>query len=302
MNVKESIRNFILTKLGINNKFQKSNEKIDGLYYFLNQYVDIRKIPPTKDENLRILQKCDALLIAIFHELCQKFGLRYWLDFGTLLGAVRHSGFIPWDDDTDISMPRKDWEKVLELFPPILQKYGISLFRDKCRLCMTYKHEQTGIWMDIFAVDTYLINKCTLDEMQSLKRKVDNYKKHRDKIDLNKMSITEQATFRDNLVGKGEGNSRLYWICGFEQINIFKEENLFPLTELQFEGISLKVPIDSKTILSSYYGDYLSFPKSGLLHHGSAMGRAPLSQWAKMHNIDMHVIQKDLERIYNSFA
>lgn len=56
MNVKESIRNFILTRLGVNNKFQQSNEKIDGLYYFLNQYVDIRKIPPAKDEDLRILQ------------------------------------------------------------------------------------------------------------------------------------------------------------------------------------------------------------------------------------------------------
>lgn len=298
MNVKESIRDFILTRLGVNNKFQQSNEKIDGLYYFLNQYVDIRKIPPAKDEDLRILQKCDALLIAIFHELCGKFGLKYWLDFGTLLGAVRHHGFVPWDDDTDISMPRKDWERALELFPPILQQYGISLFIDKCRLCMTYKHKETGIWIDIFAVDDYLTNKCTFDEMQSLKRKVENYKKHRDKTDLNKMLLAEQTAFRENLVGKGEGNSRLYWICGFEHVSIFKKEYLFPLSELQFEGISLKVPADSKTILSNYYGDYLSFPKSGLLHHGENTGRPPLSLWAKLYGgDDMKNVKEYLEKI-----
>ena len=51
-------------------------------------------------------------LIRKFVEVCDKHGLRYFMDGGTLLGAVRHQGFIPWDDDADMIMPREDYNKL----------------------------------------------------------------------------------------------------------------------------------------------------------------------------------------------
>ena len=55
---------------------------------------------------LEVLKKLD--------EICSQLNLRYFLTYGTLLGAVRHQGFIPWDDDVDVMMPRPDYEKLIE--------------------------------------------------------------------------------------------------------------------------------------------------------------------------------------------
>ena len=65
------------------------------------------------------LEKCKEIELDMFRQIikvCEKYKLRYILDYGTLIGAVRHGGFIPWDDDIDISMPRPDYNVFKQVF------------------------------------------------------------------------------------------------------------------------------------------------------------------------------------------
>lgn len=65
---------------------------------------------------LREIQLASLEILKAVDGICRERGLRYWLAYGTLLGAVRHKGFIPWDDDLDIMMPRPDYENLLSYF------------------------------------------------------------------------------------------------------------------------------------------------------------------------------------------
>lgn len=67
-------------------------------------------------EQLRSLQLCELEALEYFDNFCRSHGLTYYLCGGCLIGAVRHKGFIPWDDDTDVLMPRPDYERFIELY------------------------------------------------------------------------------------------------------------------------------------------------------------------------------------------
>ena len=110
-------------------------------------------------------------ILKAYIEVCDKHHLRYFLISGTLLGAIRHGGFIPWDDDIDVAMPREDYEKFIKLqdeykgTPYFIQTwksdphyiYGFAKLRDSST---TYIESEFvnhrinhGLWVDIFPID-----------------------------------------------------------------------------------------------------------------------------------------------------
>lgn len=105
-----------------------------------------------------------------FHDACTKANLRYYIVGGTMLGAVRHKGFIPWDDDIDVAMPRSDYNKFIELFGSVADsKYIVESPRadnlDYTYLCAKIYDTSTtlierkrnpvkrGIYIDLFPLD-----------------------------------------------------------------------------------------------------------------------------------------------------
>ena len=104
------------------------------------------------------------------HGFCCKHGLRYFMADGTLLGAVRHKGYIPWDDDIDIVMPRADYQRFIEICArePIADNLSVASINNRpdCiyPFVKVYRNDtvviehtsttcETGVWLDIFPLD-----------------------------------------------------------------------------------------------------------------------------------------------------
>ena len=277
-------------------------DEIDTLFYFLNEYVDIQRLPSTTNKGLRYVQKCDALLLKIFDKVCEKYSLTYWLDYGTLLGAVRHKGFIPWDDDTDISMPRTDYNRFKTKAANCLRQYGIKVEEKEGRIGISYQHEKTGIWIDVFPADMLYtdkdINKIK-PEIEKICNRYFSYCK-RKKYDFSDDELMELRKKYFSVYMQGEN---IFFCLNPEFDKCFygiAVNDVFPIKSMLFENFELKVPHNTDAYLSTLYGPtYMQFPHIGIEHHGVAEGRAPLGDWAKNNNVDMSAIYNDLESILN---
>ena len=292
--VKDGVR-YVFKKLA---GFNKMQEEIDSLYFYFNQYADISKFPPATGA-LRKVQEGDALLLAILDFVCRKNNLRYWMDSGTLLGAVRHGGFIPWDDDVDVCMPREDYDRACAILHEALAEYGIEAVEKKtepmARIGIGYKHEQTGIWIDIFPVDGCRV-KLGGGAEEALKHNIAVYRKRylriKDRYPQDRIREVKENLISE-MCGIPEAKSVFYtpefigyflgWNC----------EDIFPLKELAFEQFSFPAPCNVDAYLRELYGaGYMEFPKDGFGHHGNQSGT--LSTWARNTGTDMEAVLDEL--------
>lgn len=247
-------------------------------------------------ETLRRLQLTELEILDEIVRVCNKHHLRYYLAEGTLLGAVRHHGFIPWDDDLDIAMPREDYDKFIEICQTELderfyvhsretdENYWLifAKVRKKGTLMDEFNIRKLsvlkGIYVDVFPLDSVTTGKSTLKRFRTKCIKkiyaLICYKKGLDLpvtplirmvLFLTKpVSIRGLSKFAEKLMRKQNHYKTNYYVnygsyYKTEKQTILKNK-YEPAVELMFEGKPYTVPHDYDYVLRRIYGDYMQLP------------------------------------------
>lgn len=215
-------------------------------------------------------------------DFCKKHEIRYWLAGGTCLGAVRHKGFIPWDDDVDIDMLREDYNKFIKNFREtedlvlqtnITDPYYVvpyAKLRDKKSWIQEHglqdkNYKYKGIYIDIIVFENCSQRLASFCGKLAWKILIYGSKVEKGKIKFaiyklakyGYLSLLKAIRTFDFLLP----NKKLIptYGSGFENISI-REHDIFPLTQIEFEGKLFPCPHNYDQYLKDEYGDYLKLP------------------------------------------
>ena len=247
--------------------------------------------------DIREIQQMELGIMEYIHEICQKIGVKYFLAYGSLIGAVRHKGFIPWDDDMDICMLREDYEKLQDyLIANPDERYEVMSYKNnlnyvypfmKVQDNQTYLLEEDvridsnmGIYVDIFPVDGYEDDSVFKDKMTRLIKKrqlscytfkgITNTKSLLNSLIRYISVIIFYFTNTNKYIRGIDELAKSRKVLDYEEVDylIYKDMNkpvwrrewLEQVTTGTFEGKEFMIPKNYHEILTSDYGDYMQLP------------------------------------------
>lgn len=246
-------------------------------------------------ELLEKIHKSELAMLCEAHRICEQLGLTYYLSCGTLLGCIRHKGFIPWDEDLDLMMPRKDYEEFISKAPEML---GKDFYLDdhstnplyfnpfaKLRLKNTafeikalknYKGGQE-LWMDIFPMDDapdvsspeLAASARTIGLCRAVicaKRGIFDFSvaSRKQKLVMAVMRLLPEKTIWNKMLKAHTCHSGDNYVIFGTDYNykklVMPKEWFSPAAKGEFEGGKYLIPSDSDKVLTHIYGDYMKIP------------------------------------------
>lgn len=244
---------------------------------------------------LNELKKIQVDILKDIHTFCQSANLKYSLSFGTLIGAVRHKGYIPWDDDVDIMMPRKDYDIFIRSFKSencmvidheINKSYIIpfaKVYDKRTSLIENVRFQaNTGVYVDVFPIDTIPNSVKDINSLYKRKRLLYNIYKYKISKGLPNWNILKKTalkiiqlflspiTFnqllkvneRNTLKYQNDSNSKAGEAISFDSVKsgIINKDVFDDYMLVDFEGEKFYSIKKYDEFLCSVYGDYMILP------------------------------------------
>ncbi len=244
------------------------------------------------DIETRVLQLELLKMMKVFHEICEKNNLTYFMLGGTCLGAIRHKGFIPWDDDMDVGMPREDYNKFCKIATKAIPKdyelrfyktakdspfhFGKFINKNTTLIEPKYHNYVEGIYIDVFPLDymsdyklknkirckkiwfthACIMNHCSTEKKKGTLRPL--FQKFSKLLSLRKLHNTlERLMIKEN-------SKNANYMCNF--LGAWKEREFIPLNIFgtpklyEFEDSFFFGPEDADSYLRSLYNNYMELP------------------------------------------
>ena len=230
------------------------------------------------------LKECQEkllLLMSTFDKMCQENGIVYCADSGTLLGAIRHNGFIPWDDDLDVAMDRKNYEKLMAIdFNRYDLKYVRKFFIESFCLLNDDSETDHRPILDVFTLDNtpdnFFIRKLKIMRILYLHGLWHYYspneyngKSFFGKIysfvfrKLGSLYKEESIFKRLQKISKSGNNKKTKCVQGFDYLTyelhvVYPSDILNDIKRHKFESIEINIPQKYDIYLTNLYGDYMT--------------------------------------------
>ncbi len=227
-----------------------------------------------KEKNIRYkevtdiseIQQMELGIMEYIHEVCHKIGVKYFLSYGSLIGAVRHKGFIPWDDDMDICMLRDDYEKLQDyMIAHPDERYELMSYKNnvndqafKDKMTKIIKKRQLSCYTFKGITNTKSVVNSIIRYISVIIFYFTNTNKYVSQIDeLAKSRKVEDYELVDYVVYKDMNKP------------VWKREWLEKVEAGSFEGKKFMIPKHYHEVLTSDYGNYMQLPpvEQQVSHH-----------------------------------
>lgn len=271
----------------LKNEIRMLRSQVESMKYMMDSCCDITKCKKATGE-FRLLQEVRGNVLFLVCDILEKNNVNYFLDFGTLIGAIRHKGFIPWDDDIDISVVGEDFYKAQDILNEALKDTDLYVdfggYRASFILKVRDKVFKEMSYLDIFPYEYSDNVTDTVEELSEkiLKVKTDFFNKYsrygfwEGKYNMREKSGEMYEMYKKyGVTTKINEGQRVFKSIGAlvksDYLGIHNISNLFPLKKMEFEGRMLNVPNKSVEFLNDLgaYGDIMKFPalEDILCHH-----------------------------------